>query len=481
MSLSPEIQKIRERWISQGWSRFINNIHIEGLHTLKDQQVDFKFPVCAIVGENGTGKSTILKVLACAYKDSIGKKTLYPSDFFPDTAWEKLKDIRVTYQIKQGNNLLIKKITKRIQRWLGITERPENNVYYFDINRIQSIETVIGYSKLAKKTLIETTSRPLSQESIDKISEIMAREYLGGRYAKTSIDDSKEIGILKFNFGDISKFHQGTGESIIFDMISSIEKIPDHSLVVIDEIESSLHPKAQRRLIRQLLNIARIKTLQIVFSTHSPYILSELPPEARILLTRTNGGCSVIYAPTVDFCLSQIDDYIHSELDILVEDNESKCIISEILRAYAPLILPRVHIIPVGTADVVNLLEDLYQRKKIPFKIIGIIDADQQDMTPALKLPGLSSPEKQVITDLSNKNIFDKFSFLNLGEETIKKEFLDVQTIRDYHEWIKKLSENFNISADILWSNLVFVWIKNCLNKQDAQQIVDQISERLIM
>ena len=100
-NISLEVQKIRNKWISQGWPRFVSNIHINGIHAFKDQQIEFKFPVCAIVGENGTGKSTKLKILACAYRDPAGQKTLYPSDFFPDTAWDKLKDVKVTYQLKQ--------------------------------------------------------------------------------------------------------------------------------------------------------------------------------------------------------------------------------------------------------------------------------------------------------------------------------------------------------------------------------------------
>ena len=479
-NISLEVQKIRNKWISQGWPRFVSNIHINGIHAFKDQQIEFKFPVCAIVGENGTGKSTILKILACAYRDPAGQKTLYPSDFFPDTAWDKLKDVKVTYQLKQGTETIFKKITKPYQRWLGITERSTNNVYYFDINRIQSIETLIGYSKLGKKTIKETASRALSQESIDKISEVMARKYLGGRYAKTSIDESKEIGILKFSIGDISKFHQGTGESITFDMIASLEKIPDYSLVVIDEIESSLHPKAQRRLIRQLLNIARVKTLQIVFSTHSPYILEEVPPEARILLARVKDGNEIIYAPSVEFCLSQIDDYIHSELDILVEDKEAKGMVSEILRAYDTDLLARIRILPVGSADVIKMLEELYCKGKIPIKILGIVDGDQPNMKPTLSLPGQFSPEKQVIKDLSDKKVFDKIApLLNMSDEMIKKEFEEVQTILNPSEWISKLAKKFNISATTLWDYLVFVWVRNCLIEEDAKKFIETVSTRL--
>ncbi|WP_369121122.1 AAA family ATPase, partial [Sphingobium baderi] len=40
-------------------------------------------------------------------------------------------------------------------------------------------------------------------------------------------------------------------------------------MVLIDEIESSLHPRAQRRLMRDLAEAARLQECQIIISTHS--------------------------------------------------------------------------------------------------------------------------------------------------------------------------------------------------------------------
>lgn len=74
---------------------------------------------------------------------------------------------------------------------------------------------------------------------------------------------------------EYSGFHQGAGETTITEFLQS--DIPKYSLVLIDEIETSLHPRAQRRLIRDLADRCRELDAQVVLTTRSPYVLDELP------------------------------------------------------------------------------------------------------------------------------------------------------------------------------------------------------------
>lgn len=65
-------------------------------------------------------------------------------------------------------------------------------------------------------------------------------------------------------------------------------------LLLMDDLDRGLHPRAQRRLVRQLIEVSQQKKLQIVVSTHSPYVLDELSAEAiRVVRTTTNGGTVV--------------------------------------------------------------------------------------------------------------------------------------------------------------------------------------------
>lgn len=62
-------------------------------------------------------------------------------------------------------------------------------------------------------------------------------------------------------------------------------------LLLIDDLEQGLHPKAQRELVEVLRAIQEQQSpLQIVFTTHSPFIVDELAPEETWLLNTDEEG-----------------------------------------------------------------------------------------------------------------------------------------------------------------------------------------------
>src|SRR5207253_9763943 len=116
-----------------------------------------------------------------------------------------------------------------------------------------------------------------------KLSWVMGRSYREARFATAA---KKRVGILSQEFGTYSKFHQGAGESAALDLLGALQHVPNNALILIDEAEASLHPKAQRRLMQTLMWLCRTRNLQVILSTHSQYILEELPPEGRVLLVK---------------------------------------------------------------------------------------------------------------------------------------------------------------------------------------------------
>ncbi len=66
-------------------------------------------------------------------------------------------------------------------------------------------------------------------------------------------------------------------------------------LIMLDDVELGLHPKAQRDLIRQLRRIQETHPkLQIIVSTHSPYVVDEFKAEDVWVFAPDKEGCAVI-------------------------------------------------------------------------------------------------------------------------------------------------------------------------------------------
>ena len=271
------------------WMKFINSIKIDNIYGWNGQEIKFKFPIVAIVGENGIGKSTFLKAAVCAYQNGAGD-TFYPSKMFMSTRWDEdaLSNATITYQVRTGNETKTLK-WKKTNDW-GFSpksSKPGRSVYFLDISRTLPLDATAGYAKIAK-TATEEAGRDveLDNDYLGGLSYVLGQAYSRARFTGTNVNTDREVGLLTNRHGEISQFHQGAGEDSMLDVFKLLQNIPDQSLLVIDEVENSLHPQAQRRFIKYLLKLTRIKKLQVILSTHSPFVLEELPSIARIMLVK---------------------------------------------------------------------------------------------------------------------------------------------------------------------------------------------------
>jgi len=66
-----------EKVKKQSYEKYLLALRMHNVRSFKNQYIEFKFPITAIIGTNGGGKSTILGAAALAYK------TTKPGNFFP--------------------------------------------------------------------------------------------------------------------------------------------------------------------------------------------------------------------------------------------------------------------------------------------------------------------------------------------------------------------------------------------------------------
>ncbi|WEB40950.1 AAA family ATPase [Streptomyces yunnanensis] len=471
-----------DRYSEKGWPQFLDSVTIAGLRGWAGETVEFRFPVTAIAGENGAGKSTILKAAAAAYRAPDNRpemRTFYPDDFFPNTPWERVERVSLLYQFHLGVSSTALNLRKPSKRWRGMPERVGRPVFFLDISRIQPIDTLIGYGKIAKQSTFRGDETEFSEADRNTLARIMNKSYTAGKMATY---EQKQIGILSTTEGEYSNFHQGAGEDATTDLVTLLRAAPRNSLVIIDEIESSLHPRAQRRLMAELFSIAHSQRIQFILSTHSPYVLEQLPAEARVYIQLERGGTrDVIYGVTPDFAMSLMDDVDHAELTLYCEDREAAVMIDALLSIERPEIRRRISVTPVGPASTVKTLGHLSYDDKLPGKSIGVLDGDQNPAAGCVKMPGNSAPEREVFEN-SDEDYWDVVA-QRLGVRTgdLLDAVEDARRLENHHAWSRRIAENLGprVRADRVWEDAASVWAQQVVNSADRTRFAECILSRL--
>jgi AAA15 family ATPase/GTPase len=111
-----------------------------------------------------------------------------------------------------------------------------------------------------------------------------------------SYEDSQEITgqevVLDMNTGKRIPAHAiSEGTMLALGLLTVLINPTQPNLVLLDDVEQGLHPKAQRELIAVFKEIVQQNNnLQIIFSTHSPYIVDELTASQVHVLSNTKSG-----------------------------------------------------------------------------------------------------------------------------------------------------------------------------------------------
>ncbi|MGA2325432.1 MAG: AAA family ATPase [Bryobacteraceae bacterium] len=476
MQNSNEIRRLSAKWATgTGWPKRLEWFEIKGLRGWTGQRFELRYPIMAVVGENGVGKSSVLQAAASVYKSP--RKTRFASDFYPDTAWETIKDASIRYSVREGERQTEASIRKPGERWRGNPGRPERHVAYIDLSRIQPVPARVGYTKLVKSHPKEISATLFDQYRLQRFSQIMGRAYDLAKMALTSAHATRTVPVLVQQGMMYSGFHQGAGETTMAELLET--DLPQYSIALIDEVESSLHPRAQRRLIRDLAEKCRERELQVVLTTHSPYVLSELPPEARAYIMQVGHSREIIYGVSPEFAMTRMDDVPQPECDLYVEDVRAKTLLIEILVAHAIEVVPRCQIIPYGAASVGKALGQMIENDRFPRPSRVFLDGDQAVSPGCINLPGEDPPERVVFECLKATNWHGLTARVGRPFSSVADACERAMILTDHHEWVNDAANKLVLRGDILWQAMCAEW-SNGIAKEEAAEIVRPVEDALI-
>lgn len=479
MPVSNEVRRLSARWAAgTGWPKRLDWLAIKGIRGWTGQRFDLRYPIMAVVGENGVGKSSVIQAIASIYRDPRKNEGHFASDFFPDTCWDEIRDATVQFEIRQGTERIESSIRKPGERWRGNPDRPERPVVYIDLTRIQPVPARPGYTKLVKSHHEEVSNTPFDARRLERFSQIMGRVYDLAKMAVTNIYADRTVPVLEQQGNRYSGFHQGAGETTIAELLEA--DLPQYGIILIDEIESSLHPRAQRRLIRDLADRCRDHELQVVITTHSPYILAELPPEARAYIMQIGNTREIIYGVSPEFAMTKMDDVAQPECDLYVEDIKAQAMLTEILVARAPHLVERCQIIPYGAASVGQALGQMVSNGRFPRPSRIFLDGDQAQSSGCTNLPGDDAPERVVFESLQQQNWRGISERVGRPFAQVADACARAMAMADHHGWVNEAATKLMLRGDILWQAMVAEWANNILDPADASPITQTIDDALL-
>jgi len=334
---------------------------------LKPFQMEFDYPITAIAGKNGCGKSSILALAACAFhngKESvplIHRKVSYYtfSDFFIQSIGEiPPEGIQISYHIAHNNWKVTEsdsqkegiKFQRRSKpqggKWNDYDLRVKRPVVFFGIERVVP-HSEKSISRSYRRQFSKVQREGWEEKVKECVGFILGANYDDFEYRKHS---KYRLPFVDKQGDSYSGFNMGAGENTLFEIFSIIYTVPDGALIVIDEIELGLHEQAQKRLIEKLKQVCKEKKIQVICTTHSPIILKYLPPTARFFVENLESRTNVMSGISPAYATGKLSGENSKELDIYVEDNLAKSLVSSFLDHS---LRGRVQIIPIGSHSAV--------------------------------------------------------------------------------------------------------------------------------
>jgi len=281
---------------------------------------------------------------------------------------------------------------------------------------------------------------------------------------------SGEVIVLERNNNSYSETNAGYGEGRTAFLVSRLELLPEKSLVLIEEPETSLHPSAQHRLGQYFVDVAQQKKHQIFLTTHSEELLSALPLASIKYLHANQADIHVIDGITPSQARSLMSDGHATALHVLVEDSCAQAILREIVRRIDATFLQTIRICVGGDKDAIA--RTVRGLSNTGLRVAAVRDADKEGCPREniFKLPGTDAPEKELMACAAVKTSVANRHGLILDD------FVSTLSDANHHDWWKKVAEQVHLEENGLVCEIARAYVES-LPESEIDILVSQLKD----
>jgi predicted ATPase len=388
------------------FKRFITHIRFPRFKNLSTgTRIDFEFPVTALVGSNGCGKTSVLHALFGAPEgsstseywfatnvDTIDSRDDDPQRFIyghwlQDASWHPVggvvetrkarvkKDDKPEYweptKITSGDGMTpippagdkpkfggLKERVRSLDRWSAVKRgvlylnfRSELGAFdqFFWFGRLRPGVThrkqdeIRAKSPLLKRAIDEGLdslvwhrrqrvfkNMQVTDADLKTTSDILGKQYSSAQMVEHDLYGGQRSRTVMFKAKDAaySEAFAGSGELAVLSFVVQVRAQGRETLILLDEPEVSLHPGAQKRMLRFLIEECRTKHHQVIFTTHSPHLVEHLPSKAiKVFTPDASGYFSVLNNVHPNAAFHRLGATPSNRVKVLVEDRLAKHVV----------------------------------------------------------------------------------------------------------------------------------------------------------
>jgi hypothetical protein len=306
----------------------LKELHLKRVGPASQFDVEFADRLNIFTGDNGLGKTFLLDIIWWLLTETwadepvlpqsfdvkegiIDCDLIYPKDASPkrflsffnfDTqAWENLEQPPLLWSLV---------IYIRVDGGFSVQDpaRIGSSAYHFSANTLWNglktsdgkvlcnglIQDWVNWQNQRDQSTFQLLTRVIRQLS-PQASESMEP----GEPTRVSIEDVRDIPTIKMPYGDVPVTHASAGMKRILGVayllvwtwyehlqVSKLRhrNLVEQMIVLMDEVESHLHPRWQRSLLPAVLEVAtglqeqKKMKVQVLATTHSPLVLASVEP-----------------------------------------------------------------------------------------------------------------------------------------------------------------------------------------------------------
>lgn len=441
----------------KGDSKVVKKLSIIQYRKIRDLDFEFSSGINVISGTNGTCKTSLLHIVSNSFQ-SINK----------NCSWINEKNsIEIIKKVNNVINPKVESLTRGDKQYNDPAIGQKGSLFtvdYFDhaslifrrhnskVNNRYSVKPFyqkgtndslpycpviyLGLSRLfpfgefQNDDAIEGIKKALPTVYQEEIANIY-KQFTGLSISST---EPQKMGDIKVR-ADFSSDQDGidsntisAGEDNLFILITAIVSLKYYynciqsnntveSILLIDELDATLHPSLQFKLLELFNRYSNTYKIQIVFTTHSLSLLEYALNKKYNVIYLIDNISSVIKMETPDIykikmylhSITRDDIYINKVIPVFTEDEEARVFLNILLDYYAEKYASTFskvrrffHLVEanIGASNLQSIFDDIYLLKST-MQSICILDGDQKNKQDYSKyviaLPGGDSPEKLIM------------------------------------------------------------------------------------